>query len=98
MNKCNIRCGAYHGGDLNGVTIIWLMNDAHLIMNEIFTFLSTHKRIGTADAAIRALCDDVELALKLWNKFFVMMNKRDPDNKQYDETQQAIDLTIDQMH
>ena len=79
------------------------MNDAALtlIMNKIFGFLSTHKRQGTTDTAIRTLYDDVdnvELALKPWNKAFIMMHKKDPVTLCCDEMQVTIDLAIEQMH
>ena len=99
----NMKRTAYHGGDLNRVLIIWLMNDAALtlIMNKIFGFLSTHKSPGTTDTAIRTLYDDVdnvELALKPWNKAFIMLNKKDPATLCCDEMQVTIDLAIEQMH
>ena len=42
--------------------------------------------------------DDVKLILKLWNKAFAMMNKKDPDNSHCDKTQEAIDMAIEHMH
>ena len=73
------------------------MNGATDIISEIKTYLMANKCPTTSDAAVTSLCDDVRLALQLWNKAFLMTNKKDPDNQHCNMTQFQIDLAVDQV-
>ena len=73
------------------------MNKAGEIMDKICKVLSNNKREGTTDELIKKHCDNVKLALQLWNKAFSMINKRNPSNDHCNETQRTIDLAVEQM-
>ena len=97
LAKYKIKRGEYHGGDLNGVNIIRLMKDADAIMDEIYADLIKHKRDTTAESGIRVLCDDVKLALKLWDGAFSMIHRKEPSDTHCNLTQAQIDLAMAQM-
>jgi hypothetical protein len=98
LAEYNIKRGAYHGGDLNGVNIIRLMKEADGIMDNICADLIKHKRDTTTESSIKSLCDDVKLALKLWDGAFSMIHKKEPSDTHCNMTQKQINLTMDQMY
>ncbi|KAL7454029.1 hypothetical protein ACHAWC_005670 [Mediolabrus comicus] len=96
LQRYGIERSAYHGGQINGVDVRTLMEDAKGIMGEICIFLCTqlteHSSISADE--IGKLCKDCEVYLSLWDAAFAAVHEDNPSDEHCDNTQELIDLAM----
>eukprot|EP00577_Skeletonema_sp_RCC1716_P007958 CAMPEP_0113382640 /NCGR_PEP_ID=MMETSP0013_2-20120614/5948_1 /TAXON_ID=2843 ORGANISM="Skeletonema costatum, Strain 1716" /NCGR_SAMPLE_ID=MMETSP0013_2 /ASSEMBLY_ACC=CAM_ASM_000158 /LENGTH=583 /DNA_ID=CAMNT_0000265157 /DNA_START=165 /DNA_END=1918 /DNA_ORIENTATION=- /assembly_acc=CAM_ASM_000158 len=89
------RC-AYHGGQINGVDVRTLMENAKEILGEICVYLCNQLTDQSSVSAddIGKLCKDCEEYLSLWDAAFSFVHEDNPSDDHCDKTQERIDLAM----
>jgi len=89
------RC-AYHGGQINGVDVRTLMENAKEILGEICVYLCNQLTDQSSISAddIGKLCKDCEEYLSLWDAAFSFVHEDNPSDDHCDKTQERIDLAM----
>ena len=109
-NKCEdilikngIKRSAYHGGKFNGVNIVQIMNKATKIYDEMHQVMLAEGRYKEGNdnekKIVEEFCGQVSSGLILWNDIFARISdqKADMNDEYCDETQQLINVAMDQM-
>jgi hypothetical protein len=96
LKEHKIRRAAYHGGDLQGVDIIKLMEDSEEIVGKIEQLLILTRdaeKCKYSDDKIKVKCDDLALNLTILDSVFAACQRNDLNEDDLKDIQGQIDLT-----
>ena len=96
LKSFQIHWAEYHGGDLTGVHLKQLMNNAEEIMNQVSQYLidSRHEGSEETDDDIKQTCENVKTLLLLWDGALSNVHISFPSPEECDETQKYINAAI----
>ncbi|KAL7548721.1 hypothetical protein ACHAWF_011993 [Thalassiosira exigua] len=99
LKRYGIHRSAYHGGQINGIGIKLLMDNAAGIMAEIKTLFISKLTVDSRAGAdkIEKFCSDMTRYFTLWDDAFSMMHTVDPVEEDFVKTQATIDLAMECM-
>ena len=95
FNKYKIHRSAYHSGQINGVGIKLLMDNATEIMGEIKElFLQRQTDSSVAHDQICDFCNHMTQFFTLWDDAFSLVHTIDPVEKDFVDAQNTIDQAL----
>ena len=99
LMKYNIKRSAYHSGQINGVGIKRLMDNAESIMDEIKNLMLSRRQQDCVKTVedITTFCTDARLFFGLWDNAFAAVHNPDPDLADCDGAQRTICLVMAQI-
>ncbi len=102
FKKIGADRAAYHDGMFNGINMRTIMEHSEELFGKNGCNGSVRDVLHKSDIhqvgkKIDDVCDNVGLALRLWDAAFSAVHKVDPDNSDCDEAQKLIDLAVAQL-
>ena len=99
LEKHKIFRSAYHSGQINGVGIKLLMDNAESIMDDVEELMLANllPESDKTKSIVKLFCNDVKLFLVLWDDAFAAVHKSDPSKEDCNDAQAKIDLEISQL-
>ena len=93
LKRFNIHRAEYHGGDLTGVHLKQLMENAKDIMDQVTVYLidSRHEGSEESEDDIKQICENVKTLLILWDGVLSNLHIEFPTADECNETQRFID-------
>ena len=97
--KYKVERSAYHAGQINGVGIKLIMENAEGIMGDVYELmLRFHNMESTKTVTdLNAFCTDVKLFFGLWDDAFAAIHVHDPSPSECNRAQVSIDAAMRQM-